>query len=316
MTSEETSKPSSSQVPRRRNGGLHGAFWTRFLIRLLRILPTWLCLILVRPVSFIVYLLAKEQRRSVTANIAALEPDFGPVRLWWGGYQVFLQFALTYLDRLWHMHLKREVKWDIPDLDQFEKMRSVPGGVLIFTIHSGNYDIGASLFAQKFGRPLHIVRVPEQTQELQELRKEELKRAERDTPQLKVHYNEVDSHLGMELCRLLMASEAVAVQGDRVLTGVSPVEMDHADLSFKIPRGPLVLAEIAKVPCYPIFLQRLGCLKYRIWVGAPFYDGKSRIKTRDLGERWLSVMGTYVREHWDQWFVFEHLVSPAVVRRS
>lgn len=311
MTSEETSKPSHSQAPRLRNTGLHGAFWTRVLLKLLRILPASLCLILVRPVSFLVYLLAGPQRRPVLANIAALEPDYSPLRVWWGGYQVFLQFALTYLDRLWHMHLKREVIWDIPDMKQFEAMRAVPGGVLIFTIHSGNYDIGASLFAQKFGRPLHIVRVPEQTAELQKLRKEELQQAETDTPQLRVHYNEVDSHLGMELYRLLMAAEAVAVQGDRVITGVSPVEMSHADLTFRIPRGPLVLGEIARVPCFPIFLQRLGCLKYRILVEAPFYDGGSRIKADDLGRLWLPVMCRHVREHWRQWFVFEHLVTPA-----
>jgi predicted LPLAT superfamily acyltransferase len=285
------------------------------VLKILRFLPTPFCLVMVRPVAFGVYLLARAQRRPVLANIAALEPDFGPLRVWWGGYQVFLQFALTYLDRLWHMHLKRPVVWDIPNLAQFEAMRAVPGGVLIFTIHSGNYDIGASLFAQKFGRPLHIVRVPEQTEELQKLRKEELRQAEKDTPQLRVHYNEVDSHLGMELCRLLMASEAVAVQGDRVITGVSPIELSHADLTFRIPRGPLVLGEISRVPCFPIFLQRLGCLKYRILVEEPFYQGGSRIKADELGQLWLSVMSRHVREHWDQWFVFEHLVFPGTSRR-
>jgi predicted LPLAT superfamily acyltransferase len=314
MTSEETSKPAHSQAPRLRNTGLHGAFWTRCVLSILRFLPTSFCLIMVRPVALVVYLLAGGQRRPVLANIAALEPDFGPVRIWWGGYRVFLQFALTYLDRLWHMHLKRPVVWDIPNLAQFEAMKAVRGGVLIFTIHSGNYDIGASLFAQKFGRPLHIVRVPEQTEELQKLRQEELRQAERDTPQLHVHYNEVDSHLGMELYRILMASEAVAVQGDRIPTGVSPVQMDYGDLSFKIPRGPLVLAELARVPCFPIFLHRLGCLKYRILVEAPFYAGGSRIKSEELGHLWLSVMSKHVREHWEQWFVFEHLVSPATTR--
>lgn len=309
MPPEETAKEAIPQAPRRRNTGLHGAFWTKFLLKLLRFLPVWLCLILNACVVWAIYLLAGPQRRAVLENIRGLRSDFGPVRRWFAGYQVFHQFALTYLDRLWHMHFQKEVKWDIPNLSHFEEMREHPGGVLVFTIHSGNYDIGATLFAQKFGRTLHMVRVPEQTEELQELRAAELKRVERENPHLRVHYNEVDSHLGLELCRILMAGEAVAVQGDRVVTGVSPIEMENEGVTFKIPRGPLVLAEIARVPCYPIFLQRLGILKYRIVVGPCFYDGKTKIRADDLGKVWLPIMHRFVHEHWDQWFVFEPLVS-------
>jgi lauroyl/myristoyl acyltransferase len=209
------------------------------------------------------------------------------------------------------MHFGREVTWDINNLKHFESMQATPGGVLIFTIHSGNYDIGASLFAQKFGRTLHTVRVPEQTDELQELRAAELQKTEAKNPHLRVHYNTMDSHLGMELCRILMNAEAVAVQGDRVVTGVSPMEVTYEGLTFKIPRGPLVLAEIARVPCYPIFLQRTGCLRYRIIVGSAFYDGASRVRADDLAQAWLPVLANHLRAHWDQWFVFEHLVSPA-----
>jgi predicted LPLAT superfamily acyltransferase len=311
MRSEETPKQPNPQAPVRRNTGLHGAFWTRFLLKLMRFLPKPVCLALTWPVSLIIYALARPQRQAVLANLAALEPSFGPTRRWWAGYQVFAQFALTYLDRLWHMHFGREIAWQISDLSQFEAMKENPGGVLIFTIHSGNYDIGASLFATKFGRTLHTVRVPEQTAELQKLRAAELQHTEQQNPRLRVHYNESDSHLGMELCRILMASEAVAVQGDRVVNGVSPMEMAYQGRSYKIPRGPLVLAEISRVPCYPIFLERLGCLRYRIIVKPPFYDGGARVKADELGQAWLPVLADHLRDHWDQWFVFEHLVSPA-----
>ena len=309
MPPEETAKEPQPQAPRRRNTGLHGAFWTNVLLKILRFMPVWLCLLLNSLVVAVIYCLAGPQRRAVLENLRGLRPDFGPLRRWFAGYQVFLQFALTYLDRLWHMHFKREVTWDIPDLAHFEEMRAHPGGVLVFTIHSGNYDIGATLFAQKFGRTLHMVRVPEQTEELQELRAAELKKVENENPHLRVHYNEVDSHLGLELCRILMAGEAVAVQGDRVVTGVSPIEMEDEGVTFKIPRGPLVLAEISRVPCYPIILQRLGILKYRIVCGPCFYEGKTKMRADDLGKIWLPIMHRFVHEHWDQWFVFEPLVK-------
>jgi predicted LPLAT superfamily acyltransferase len=309
MTAEETAKPHATQVPPRRNTGLHGAFWTEFLLQVMRFTPAWLALVLVRPVTLLVYLLAGPQRRAVLGNLAALRPDFGPVRRWWAGYRVFLQFALTYLDRLWHMHFRKAVTWDIPHKERFDAMRALPGGVLIFTIHSGNYDIGASLFATKFGRTLHTVRAPEQSEDLQALREAELRRVEHENPLLRVHYSTADNHLGLELCRILMAGDAVAVQGDRVITNVSPVAMSHAGRTYQIPRGPLVLAEIARVPCHPIFLERIGCLKYRIHVGECFYDGRTKIRADDLGRVWMPIMHDYIQQHWEQWFVFETLVT-------
>ncbi len=279
------------------------------LLQVLKVLPAWLCLGLCRPITFVFYLLAGVQRRAVQENLKALRPQFSAPRRWWAGFQVFDQFALTYLDRLWHMHFGQAVRWEVPNLERFEEMESMPGGLIVFTLHSGNYDIGASLFSQKFDRPIHIVRVPERTEDLQKLRADELRREEKRNPNLHVHYNEVDSHLGLELCRLLMKGEVVAVQGDRVVTGISPIAMDHDGIRWQIPRGPLVLAEISKVPCYPIFLYRLGRLHYHIELGEPIYDGKTKKRADDIGRDWLPVMARFVDAHWDQWFVFEKLLT-------
>lgn len=275
----------------------------------MRFVPTGLALVLVWPVTLFIYVLATPQRRAILSNLRALRPELGPNERWWAGFRVFLNFALTYLDRLWSMHFRKEVTWDVPHMDRFEELRSHPGGVIVFTIHSGNYDIGATLFAQKFGRKLHTVRAPEQTEQLQKLREQELRRTEQDNPMLRVHYNFGDNHLGLELCRVLMEGDAVAVQGDRVLSAVSPVAMTCEGRTYQIPRGPLVLAEISRAPCYPIFLERIGCLHYRIHVGERFSDGASRLRADDIGRRWLPILHHHLEQHWDQWFVFEPLVS-------
>ena len=184
-------------------GGLHGAFLTRFLLFWLRVLPRPVCLLLARPVTLLIWLLARVPRRAVRANLAVLRPEFGRLRNAAASYRVFLQFGLTYLDRLWHLHFHEEVAWDIPDKARFDALRAHPGGVLVFTIHSGNYDLGAAVFAQRFGRALHMVRAPERSEGLQELRAAELRGVARDNPLLHIHYNESASHLGLELCRRL-----------------------------------------------------------------------------------------------------------------
>ncbi len=277
------------------------------MLWLMKVLPTSVCTTLNTPICLVFYLLAKEQREAVESNLSALRPD-RPGRSFSDGFEVFRQFGLTYLDRLWHLHFKRNVEWDIVGMTEFDNLKATSGGALIFTIHSGNYDIGASLFAEKFGRAMHTVRVPEQSESLQELRAAELAAEERRNPNLHVHYNEDGKHLGLELSRVLADGEVVAIQGDRVMAGVSPVRIVDGEQEFEVPLGPMVLAEMTRVPCYPIFLTRLGVCRYRVVIGPPFVEGGVRMKAAEIGQRWTQVMAAHLRQHWDQWFVFEKLV--------
>lgn len=277
------------------------------MLFLMRVLPGRLCVALNTPICLIFYLLAREQRHAIEANLRALRPERAN-RAARDGFEVFRQFGLTYLDRLWHLHFRRPVKWDIVGMGEFEALKDGPGGALIFTIHSGNYDIGASLFAEKFGRPMHTVRVPERSESLQKIRAAELAAEEKRHPNLKVHYNENGEHLGLELSRLLMDGEVVAIQGDRVMSGVSPTRVTVDGLTFEVPLGPLVLAEMTRVPCHAIFLTRLDVCHYQVTIGEPFVAGGTKVRAAEIGERWTRVMAAHLRDHWDQWFVFETLV--------
>ena len=305
MPSAETASHQPRAVPARM--GLHAAFWTRLMLFVMRWLPAFVITALAYPVSAVIYLLAVPQREAVRANLNALMPGRGSSAL--AGFQVFLQFALTYLDRLWHLHFQREVSWEIIGKEDFEALQKTAGGALVFTVHSGNYDIGAGLFARKFGRPIHTVRMPEASASLQKLREEELREEERRHPHLHVHYNEPDGHLGMELCRKLLAGEVVCVQGDRVMGDVAPTHASIGGVTYLIPRGPLVLAEVTGVPCYPVFLSRRGRLSYRIEIGKPFHPGGRKPKAAEVSSAWLPVMHDFLSRHWDQWFVFEPLVT-------
>jgi predicted LPLAT superfamily acyltransferase len=290
--------------------GLHGAFWTQLLLRLLRYAPVSLCLVVAVPVTLVVYVLARSQRKAVVSNLRALHPHKSGVVLWYRGYQVLLQFAFTYLDRLWHLHMKRAIQWTGSGMHWFEEMRKCTSGCLLFTVHSGNYDVAATAFAKHFDRPIHVVRMPERTSNLQCLRAAELRRATEDNPHVRIHYTQADWNLGVELCKVLAAGDAVALQGDRIIGGVPGMIAAHDGITFLLPRGPFVLAQIARVPCYPIFLTRLGVCRYLVTAGPPFWNGTNGRKTADdIVQAWLPVMSTFLTRHWDQWFVFENMLS-------
>ncbi len=273
----------------------------------MRWMPMWLITALTYPITLVIYILAVPQREALRENLTALCPGTGSSCL--AGFRVLHQFALTYMDRLWHLHFAKEVRWQMDGDDAFDQLRSEPGGALVFTVHSGNYDIGASLFAKQFGRKIHTVRMPEMSTSLQQLRGKELREQEKKEPLLRIHYNAPDAHLGMELCRIIAAGDVVCVQGDRVMGDVAPTTADVDGLRYSIPRGPLVLAEVTGAPCYPVFLRRIGRLHYGIEFGWPFHSGPKRPKSADLAQVWARVMHGFLQRHWDQWFVFEPLVT-------
>lgn len=279
------------------------------MVFILQRFPTSLCVFLTSPIAFVFYLFARPQARAVRANLRGLFPERGALRCWLGAYQVFRHFALTYLDRLLHRHCARKVEWDVQGLEFFEQMKNEPGGVLVFTVHSGNYDIGSFLMAERLGRPLHTVRVPERTQALDTLRAAELDAASNQQPLLRSHYNTPGRLLGIDLCRLLLAGEIVAVQGDRVVMDVSPLAVVHDGVSYTIPLGPLMLAETACVPCYPIMLIRTGVCRYRIELLKPFFTGQRKMRRVELAALWIPVMADFLHRHWDQWFVFEQIIE-------
>jgi lauroyl/myristoyl acyltransferase len=299
-----TCKPSEST--KEGTLGLHDARWTEVMLFLMRWVPMWLVTALAYPITAVIYLLAVPQREALRENLGALVPG-GASSV--AGYRVLLNFALTYLDRLWHLHFGRPVIWEVEGKTRFEQLKAQPGGALVFTVHSGNYDIGASLFASRFGRVIHTVRMPEMSEELQKLREGELREQEKKEPFLRIHYNAPGSHLGMQLIRFLQAGEVVCVQGDRVIGDVAPTHQETAGLRFEIPRGPLALAEVTGVPCYPVFLKRLGRLHYGIEIGQPFHEGGGRPRASQLAPKWVAVMHDFLQRHWDQWFVFEPLVT-------
>ena len=301
--------PKPSQVnPSRPDCGIYDARWTRLMVWVLQRFPSSLCVALTSPIAFVFYLFARDRGRAVRANLRVLLPTRGGLRCWLGGYQVFRQFALTYLDRLLFRHCGRQVAWDVQGMEFFEQMKNEPGGVLVFTVHSGNYDVGSSLLAEKLGRPLHTVRVPERSQSMTELRNAELHAASDQQPLLRFHYNTPGGHLGIDLCRLLLAGEIVAVQGDRVVMDVSPLAVEHEDVSYTIPLGPLMLAETARVPCYPIMLVRAGVCRYRIEILPPFSSGQQQMSRAELAALWIPVLADFLHRHWDQWFVFEPIL--------
>lgn len=257
------------------------------------------------------FLLAKNQRRAVAGNLRAMFPEWGAARALIGSWRVFWNFAVTYVDGQRCESGTGGIDWAIDGIDHLEALSSHPDGCVILTAHMGNYDIAAPLFSSRIQRSLYAVRAPEQEPEVQKIREEEMRRKERENPHFRTLYNTDNNLLGIELARLLQEGNLVAVQGDRVVFDVSPMDVEvETGLHMRLPRGPLFLVRATGKACFPLFITRDGWRRYRVTTfPALALPPRTRGADTEASEIWARAILHFVRAHWNQWFVFEPVLS-------
>jgi lauroyl/myristoyl acyltransferase len=291
--------------------GVFGDLPSRLMLIALRVTPWFLEPVLIGGWTLLFFAIAREQRRAVAGNLRALHPAWEPWRAWLGAWQVFLNFALTFVDAQRCETGTGAVDWTVEGLADLEDLSKSKEGCIILTAHMGNYDIAATVFATRFKRALYTVRAPEREPDTQRLREQEIRRKEALNPHFRTLYNEEGSHLGIELARLLREGNIVAVQGDRVIFDVAPMNVEvEPGLKMRLPKGPLFLARATGAPCFPLIILRDGWRRYRVVVLPELaLPPRARGKDDEAAKIWARTILEMVRKHWQQWYVFEPLLS-------
>jgi len=114
--------------------------------------------------------------------------------------------------------------------------------------------------------------------------------------------------LSFDLLNALRRGEIVSIQGDRVEGEVAEIPAQMFGTRLRLPTGPFVLAQVAGVPIYPLFIVRAGYRIYQIIVREPINvlrSGPNRDADLTLAvENWCKVLERQIADHWDQWFAF------------
>lgn len=284
---------------------------TRFVLTALRVTPWFLEPVLIGGWAFLMFLIAKSQRNALAGNLRALHPSWSAARATLGAWQVFWNFSLTFVDALRCQTQTGAIDWAVDGLAELEDLAHRKEGCIILTAHMGNYDLAAPVFASRFQRTLYAVRAPERVAETRKLREQEFRSTEEANPLFRTLYNQDGNLLGIELARLLEEGHIVAVQGDRVLFDVSPMQVEvEPGLTMKLPKGPLFLARATGAPCFPLFIVRDGWRRYRVVVFPPLeLPPRKRGGNDEAAVLWADAILRVVRVHWRQWYVFEPLLT-------
>ncbi|NJM36699.1 MAG: hypothetical protein HC845_01830 [Akkermansiaceae bacterium] len=283
---------------------------TRCMLHALRVTPWFLEPVLIAPWTFLFFVIGKNQRCAVAGNLQALFPHWGKWRASFGAWRVFWNFALTLVDAQRCETQTGDVDWIIDGIKNIDDLNDCQKGCVILTAHMGNYDLAAPFFAARFQRTLYTVRAPEREPETQKLREAEIRQKEILYPNFRTLYNQDGNLLGIELARLLGEGNIVAVQGDRVVFDVSPMDVEvEPGLIMRLPRGPLYLAQATGAPCFPLFILRDGWRRYQICALPQMrLPPRRRGQDDEAAKIWANTILHQIRRHWSQWYVFEPLV--------
>ncbi len=300
--------PPPAQHPR---WSLHGDIPWRLLMGGVRACPSWLETPSIAGWSFLIFLCAGAKRRAVLANLKKLLPDRSALlRLWWA-WRTFYQFARAAVDGIRYQQGAQGLAWEVAGLEHFEAASAGDRPVMLCTAHMGSYDSAAAFFAEKMGRHFFAVRLPERNPHLQALRGEGLRRMQHGS--FTALYNSSENILAVELLRALQRRDWVAIQADRALPGLTTLPLDDGRKTWLLPKGPFVLATAAAACCLPAFVRRLGHRRYRVTFHPPLSADPALSRgsaTHDLATRWVALLESVVRDHPDQWLVFDPAFQP------
>jgi lauroyl/myristoyl acyltransferase len=286
-----------------------GLFWRRLGYLGATRGPVWWQRVGPAVVASIVFAVAHENRRGAVANLRAILGSRGWLRDHLSALRLFSEFAYCTTD-VWH----HEAACEAGDVESAIEVVTPPGfdyasilpderGLVVVTSHFGTWEVGARVL-KRFGRPVNLVMSRETNPTV-----EEFQRTWRERYGLTVIRSDSSRFSSLNMVQALRRGEVVAIQLDRAVGAQVTREVEFFGRPASFLYGPFVLARVAGVPIWPVFVARVRRGRYR------FFPEPLRTIPRDAGEEeTLAVMRAVVRsferrvrEYPHQWFQFQPL---------
>lgn len=225
--------------------------------------------------------------------------------------QTFIEFAYVFQEtlefeghRLHGSQLADALELDLdiqypPDFD-LDSLHAQERGLVVLTSHFGCWEIGARVM-QKLDRPVNLVMATEANETV-----EHFAVTKREQHGLTVIHSDRSVFSSVEMIRALKRGEIVAIQLDRAAQGqvTQPIDFFGRPAPFQI--GPFILAKLAGVPLWPVYVVRLGRRSYR-FLPEPFRYIDRRADRDEVLRVMRDVIGSFeknVRTYPHQWFQF------------
>ncbi|MDQ2918414.1 MAG: lysophospholipid acyltransferase family protein [Verrucomicrobiota bacterium] len=288
-----------------RRFAVKGVLWRYYLDWAVANVPFYLQPSMIFVWTIFFFFFAAPQRRSIMRNLRFVSPKSSTLLNFLRAFRTLQNFAWTIADAANYKVNQTEFRYEIEGTELLDQLGHARGAIVL-TAHMGNYDLGASLFAQKFNREISMVRAPEPDVRSAQHLTESVQRTGEGA--VKIAYSSDGALLSFDLLNALRQGEIVSIQGDRIIPGVATVEGQMFAQTVRVPIGPFTLAQVAQVAVYPLFIVRAGYRRYKIIVREPIVVLRGgRTREEDITpavKKWCEVLQETIAQYGEQWFAF------------
>jgi lauroyl/myristoyl acyltransferase len=251
------------------------------------------------------FFFARRERKAVLSHLAVILPGSWRVMNYLRAFRVFSNFAWTLTEATVYKLNKAPFACELSGAEFFDELLAGKGAIIL-TAHMGSYDLGAALFATRFQREIRVVRAPEL--DAGSAHHVDLALKSAGAGAVKVDYSTEGAALSFDLLNALRNGETVSIQGDRVVGEMASAPARLFGRRVCLPSGPFILALVAPVMIYPLFVIRRGHRRYKIVVREPIHCTRTaRAREDDIASaitRWAKLLEALVLENWNQWYAF------------
>ena len=281
---------------------LHSLYLTGFKIA--DILPLKGCYILAEVVAWLYCTFARKDRKIIAENLRViLGEDVSEKEVKQYMYRIIRNFAKYLADFFKSVSIPREQILNsvtVKNSHYVDEALKGGRGVIIYTAHIGNWELGGAAIAQ-LGYPISAIVLEHSDQRINKLFKNN-----RDIKGLKG----IPIGMSVKKCfKVLRNNELLAIAGDRDYTG-GGIEVDFFGRGSIMPKGAAVLSLKTGAPVIPTFLVRQEDDTFLLEFNEPIkaiQSGNSKKDIKELMNQFVHVLESHVLRYIDQWYIFEKL---------
>ena len=200
------------------------------------------------------------------------------------------------LNRLNSFYIKKYIK--IENLEYLKKAKQENKGIVIFTAHIGNWELGAAV-TSLIGFEVYAIALPHKNKKTNEFFNRQRKSGKVKIIPTGIAVRRVFS--------LLKNQKIVAFVADREF-GQGGVVMPCCGKKAIFPKGPAVFASKTGAIMVPAFLVRTADKYFKLIFGKPIKitkDNGQKKSVEELIKEYSSVIGSYIARYPEQWYVFQ-----------
>ena len=226
-------------------------------------------------------------------------------------WRQFHHFAGVYADR--QKAINGE-KFELVEKGQKPIVKAIKentGGVIL-TSHLGNWELASILFSRLYPIKLMLYVGINQREQIEALQKKDL--LAKGIKLVSVSEDTASPLDLIEAVQFIKGGGFVAIMGDRIWTPSQQVgQAEFLNHKIDLPTAPYILAQLCRVPVFPLFAIRLGERKFLISVNTlqpePVQSRSDRVlAANNMMQKYADLLAKMAAEHPEHWYHFESFI--------